>query len=287
MTLPITSPIVCLYNTLMTPSSSTRALSTTLTFLLETLNQLFLKLKRYFLTNVLMLNPAKTQCIFIGSHQLLSLILPDTRVSFDGDSIHPSTHVKNLGVYLDRYMTFDVYVNELKKDVVGTLMYIYRISLNFEKRTRTIVVQSLVLSLVNYCIRIWSTTNATLLNNVPKLENFAAKVAVGGARKYDHISPIIQELGRLKIKEIYVFDTCTTMFKAMHDAYNEWVLSFETVNKATGSITRQHNNLYVPRKRRDTGARSLPVTGPKLWNELPTCIKEAPTFQIFRHRLIN
>ncbi len=41
MTLPITSPIACLYNTLMTPSSSTRTLSTTLT-LSETLNQLFL-----------------------------------------------------------------------------------------------------------------------------------------------------------------------------------------------------------------------------------------------------
>ncbi len=38
----ITSPIACLYNTLMTSSSSTRALSTTLTFLSETLNQLFL-----------------------------------------------------------------------------------------------------------------------------------------------------------------------------------------------------------------------------------------------------
>ncbi len=85
-------------------------------------------------------------------------------------------------------MTFDLHVNEVNK-VVGTLMYIYRISLDFEKRTRTIVVQSLVLSIVNYCLRIWGTTNATLLNNVQKLQNFAAKVPVGGARQYDHISP--------------------------------------------------------------------------------------------------
>ncbi len=98
-------------------------------------------------------------------------------------------------------MTFDVHANELSKTVVGTLMHIYRISLNFEKRTRTIVVQSQVLSIINYCIKIWGITNATLLSNVQKLQTFAAEVAVGGARKYDHVSPIIKELRWLKIKE--------------------------------------------------------------------------------------
>ncbi len=110
---------------------------------------------------------------------------------------------------------------------------------------------------------------------------------MGGARKYDHVSSIIKELRWLKIKEKYVFETCTTMFKTMHGSYPEWLLSFKTENEATGSITRQHNNLYVPRTRTETGARSLAVTGPKLWNELPTCMKEAPNLQIFRHRLKN
>ncbi len=77
------------------------------------------------------------------------------------------------------------------------------------------------------------------------------------------------------------------MFKTMHVSYPEWLLSFETVNEATRSMTRQHNNLYVPRTRTDTGARSRAVTGPKLWNELPTYIQEAPNLQIFRHRLKN
>ncbi len=194
---------------------------------------------------------AKTQCIFIGNRQLLSLIPPDTRISFDGDSIYSSTHVKNLGVHMDRYMTFDVHVSELNKKVVGYFMRIYRISLNFEKRTRTVDVQSLVLIIVNYCIRIWGTTNATLLNNVQKLQNFAAIVAVRGARKYDRVFPILKELKWLKIKEKHVSDTCTTMFKAMQGSYPEWLLSFKTVNEATGSITRQNDNLYVPWTRKD------------------------------------
>ncbi len=151
-----------------------------------------LRLKQYILANGLLLNPAKTQWIFIGNNQLLSLISPNTRISFNGDNIPPSIHVKNLGVYVGRYMTFSVDVIDLNKKVVGTLMHIYRISLNFEKRTRTIFVQFLVPSIVIYCIGMWGTTNATFFNNVQKLQNFTAKVAAGGTRNYDHVSPIIK-----------------------------------------------------------------------------------------------
>ncbi len=138
-----------------------------LNLLIRNTESTLFRLKSYFLRNGLLLNPNKTQCIFIGNHQLLTLIPLNTKISFGRDSMHPRTLVKNLGVYMDRYMAFDVHVSELNK-VIETLMHIYRISLNFEKRTRTIIVQSLVLSIINYCIRIWGPTNTTLLSNFQK-----------------------------------------------------------------------------------------------------------------------
>ena len=234
-----------------------------------------------------MINPNKTQCIFIGNRQLLAQIPSNTVIHFDGDNILPCHCVKNLGVYMDRHLVFDIHVNELNKKVMGILMYINRISASFEKRTRIIVVQSLVLSLINYCIRIWGTTNETVIHNVQKLQNFAAKVAVGGARKFDHVSPIIKELKWLKVKQKYIFDTNTNVYKVLHGAYPEWLFSYSTVHNVTGSITRQQNNLYVPRTSTDAGARSLAVRGPKLWNELPTCITDANSLHTFKLRLIN
>ncbi len=73
------------------------------------------------------------------------------------------------------------------------------------------------------------------MNNVQKLQNLATRVGVGGVRKYDHVSSIIKELRWLKIKEKHAFDMCTTMFKTMHGSYPEWLLSFKTVNEATGA----------------------------------------------------
>ena len=139
-------------------------------------------IKQYFLGNGLMLNAKKTQCILIGNRQLLSRVPPNIFINSDGNHIYPSTHVKNLGVYFDRYMLFNVHVTELTKKIMGTLMLMNRVSDSFDQPTRVIIVQSLVLSLINYCIGIWGSTNMTLHQNVQKLQNFAAKVAIGGLK---------------------------------------------------------------------------------------------------------
>lgn len=242
-------------------------------------------IKQYFLRNGLMLNSKKTQCIFIGNRQLLSQIPPNTIIDCDGDFIHPTSHVKNLGVFIDQYMLFDVHIGELTKKVMGALMFINRISQNFDKSTRILVVQTLVLSLINYCIVIWGTTNETLLHNVQKLQNFAAKVAVGCSRKYAHVTPFIKELKWLKIKEKHTLDKCTTVYKAVNNCYPDWYLKFPTVREHTTSNTRQLNNLYVGRARTDSGARAITILGPKLWNTLPTNVINSESLYAFKSRL--
>ncbi len=49
-----------------------------LNHLIRNTESTLLRLKRYFLRNCLLLNPAKTQCIFFGNRPLLFLIPPDT-----------------------------------------------------------------------------------------------------------------------------------------------------------------------------------------------------------------
>ncbi len=81
-----------------------------------------------------MINATKTQCIFTGSRKLCSRIPEDVVVNYDGTSISSSTHVMNLGLYMDRYMSFEAHVHEISKRVMGMLIYINRIStyLNLE-----------------------------------------------------------------------------------------------------------------------------------------------------------
>ena len=130
--------------------------------------------KEYFLRNDLMVNPKKTQCIFIDSRQLLSYIPENVVIQIGDTSIRPSTYVKNLGLYMDPYMTFDTHISELSKKVIGMLIYISRVGINFDETTRKIIVQSLVLSLINYCIQIWSTTNNSFIQKSAEIAKFCS-----------------------------------------------------------------------------------------------------------------
>ena len=234
-----------------------------------------------------MINASKTQCIFIGSRQLISQIPGNITINFDGTSISPSAHVKNLGLHLDRYMMFDTHINELTKKVISMLIFISRVSVNFDKRTTETVVQSLVLSLINYCIRIWGTTNATLIHKVQKLQNFAARVSIGGMKKYDHVSPAFRELKWLRIKQMHFLETNIAIYKSLRGMYPGWLHSFSTVHSVTNTTTRQSNNLSVPKFNTNCGGRAFIVNGPMAWNSLPPEITNRNTLSNFKCKLIN
>ena len=241
--------------------------------------------KNYFDRNGLLINAKKTQCIFIGSRQMISRVPNDITINYDNNAIIPSRHVKNLGVYFDCYMTFDIHVEELYKKIMGILIYISRIKDNFEKCTRITVVESLVLSLINYCCKIWGSANKTMLQKVQKLQNFAAKVADGTARKYDHVTPILNDLKWMKIENVYVFNICLFVYKVLNDKLPPWLISLPTVDQVNAVRTRQANDLFAPRTSTDIGSRAILVKGPTLWNKLPYNIKEAGSLHIFKEKL--
>ncbi len=74
-----------------------------------------------------MLNSKKTQCIFIGNKQLVSHVPPNTVIEIDGEAISQSSHVKNLGMCMDRFRLFDKHINEVTQKVTGTLMFLSRV----------------------------------------------------------------------------------------------------------------------------------------------------------------
>lgn len=241
--------------------------------------------KSYFLKSGLLLNSSKTQFIFIGTRQLLSHIPDDMTINFDGSNINVSKNVKILGVNFDRHMTFNTHIHQLNKKVIGVLMFINRIKDIFDKDTRVIVIQTLVLSLINYGLKIWGNTSDTLMQRVQRLQNFAAKVAAGGYKRRDRATPVLRELQWLKMKDKVQFNQCVMVYKVIHKYYPEWLLNFPYVTRTNELVTRQNQDLFIPRVRTDNGARAPSVSGPRAWNKLPLEIKELPSLTSFKRAL--
>ncbi len=124
--------------------------------------------------------------------------------------------------------------------------------------------QSVVLSVIHYCVGVWGSTNNALLHTVQKLMNFA-KVAVGGARRYDHVTPIMKRLKWLNVEDKCFLDKCSAVYRAANGLYPKWYLKFSTgtKNKVQG---KRITCMY---KEEDCGARAITVCAPKQWNLLP------------------
>ena len=120
--------------------------------LLQKAKDILITVKAYFNSNGLLLNENKTQLIFFGSSQYISCIPDNTNIQLGNVTLIPSQSVKNLGVHMDSCLTFNVHIDEIHKKVTGILLFINRVSDNFDLECRVMVVQSLVLSILNYCL---------------------------------------------------------------------------------------------------------------------------------------
>ena len=241
--------------------------------------------KKYFQENGLNVNEQKTQCIFIGSRQLLSQIPADIRIYFEETAIVPSQKVKNLGVYMDQYLLYDEHLIHISRKVNGILTAINRIKDRLDKASRVTIVQSLSLSIINYCLRVWGMTTKEQIDRAQKLQNFAAKVAQGEAKKFDHVTPIIKELKWLKIEDKLTYDLCIFTFKICNNLLPEWLFSFPTTREMNRRNTRQSSMLFVPRTRNDMGGRAISVRGPRVWNAIPADIQRETTLNGFKNKL--
>ncbi len=91
--------------------------------------------------------------------------------------------VEGKNLFTRGYITFEKHVSEINREVMGSLMFINRVEDYFDKDTCSLIIQSLVLNILNYCTTIKGTANSTHLNDFKKLQNVAAEVVDGKAKK--------------------------------------------------------------------------------------------------------
>ena len=153
----------------------------------------------------------------------------------------------------------------------------------FDDQTRKIAVEALVISLFSYCSLIWGSSTTNIRNRIKKVHNFAAKVAVGYGRKYDHATPFIKKLDWLKVNEMLKYNEALFMFKIVNS--HDPVLSIPQIGHIHERVTRQVNDLHVPRTRTKVADRALSVRGSLQWNKLPETIKQETRMASFKKKL--
>lgn len=137
--------------------------------------------KQNFASIGLKMDASKTQTALCGSRQNLTHIHTESPSTLDieGEHLPLDSVVKYLGVLLDEQMTFGPHVDNLVRQMTGTLCYLARICYFLTVDATKLLVHSLVLSRLNYCSMVWGGLNKSLVSKLQTTMNFAVRVIHG------------------------------------------------------------------------------------------------------------
>ena len=116
------------------------------------------------------------------------------------------------------------------------------------------------------------------MKRLQSVQNAAARL-VSGARRQDHITPVLRSLHWLPVRRMIFFKTAVLVWKCIHDvapAYLQEVclLAVESVPGRPRLRSASSGCVELPRVLTSTGQRSFNFHGPTVWNSLPSALRD-------------
>ena len=122
----------------------------------------------------------------------------------------PVPHVKDLAIILDSNMSFNDHLSTLSSSLFSILCQINRVRHLFSRKVLHTILNSLVLSKLFSCSTVWAGISKNNLHKLQLMQNFAARILTN-TRKFDHITPVLKELGWLTIEKLLSLRDVTTL----------------------------------------------------------------------------
>lgn len=235
----------------------------------------------------LKVNPSKTQAIIVGSSKLIPRIdfslLPD--VMFDGVHIPFSHQVKNLGIIIDRTLSWIPQIGEVSRKMFASMGSLRRLRNFLPLATKIALAQSLLMPILDYADISYLDLNEDQLNKLERLQNLCIRF-IFGLRKFDHISNFRVQLKWLPIRLRRNSHILNLLYSVLFNPSTPPYLKERFTYLSSVRPSREYL-LVPPPSSTKYYTDSFTFRAVRLWNSLPLDIRCAKTLQSFKTLLKN
>ncbi|XP_076836631.1 uncharacterized protein LOC143482216 isoform X1 [Brachyhypopomus gauderio] len=232
----------------------------------------------------LKLNPSKTELLFIpgatGPQQ-------DLAISFENSLIVPSKDARNLGVTLDDQLSFSAHITNLTRSCRYFLYNIRRIRPFLSQEASQVLVQSLVISRLDYCNSLLAGLPLQVIRPLQLIQNAAARL-VFNLPKFTHVTPLLRSLHWLPMAARIQFKILMLAYKAKNGPAPSYLMVMVKSRSAPRALRASSTARLDPPSLKIHGrhaTRCFSVLAPRWWNELPLAIRTANSLTVFKCRL--
>ena len=252
---------------------------------LKNLEHCIADIRLWMTQNLLKLNDNKTNILYLASpHCVKSLKTPALQMG--ASSITPNGSVKNLGVIFDQCINMHEHVTSVCRAAYYHLKNIHCLKAFLTQESLLTVVHAFVTSRIDYCNSLLYGISDYNINRLQRIQNSAARI-VTNTRKYDHITPILQKLHWLPVRQRIHFKILLITYKSINDMAPEYLCELVSIRKSSRKLRSSSQILLqVPVSRlKSYGDCAFSVAAPNLWNKLPANIRNSSSLGNFKSLL--
>jgi len=145
----------------------------------------------------------------------------------------------------------------------------------------------MALVVLDYCNSVLAGLPASTVNILQRDQNAAARL-ICQLKPREHVTPSLQQMHWLPVKQRVHYKPCTIMYAVHHDLTPSYITELMTSTAAQTSRPRLRSadtTYYVqPPIQTKFGERAFSHAGPAAWNSLLDELREAPTFNSFKRK---
>jgi len=257
---------------------------------LATLENCVSDLRSWMSSNFLALNDAKTEVIYFSSKFKNVNNAASVSVKIGDYNIVPSGVVRNLGVMFNADACMSTQVSQICKTASYSLYRLSKIRKYVNQETAEKLVHAFISSHLDYCNSLLVGLPDFQLRRLQSIQNSAARLIRGvSVRQQLHVTPILRDLHWLPVALRIVFKILCIVFKCIHCAYAPTYLKELIVPRQAQRHLRSNDSLilHVPHVKtlKTYGDRAFSVKAPQLWNSLPSNLRSASSYNVFKKSL--
>ncbi|KAK3528895.1 hypothetical protein QTP70_012072 [Hemibagrus guttatus] len=190
----------------------------------------------------LKLNPSKTELMIIPGDPSPA---QDLAISLNNSMISPSATARNLGVTMDNQLSFSSHVTNVTLSCRFLLYKIRRIQPFLFTQATQVLVQSLVISRLDYCNSLLAGLPLNAICPLKMLQNAAARL-VFNLPKFSHTTPLLRSLHWLPVAARIRFKTLMLAYKAKNGPAPSYLKALVTPCTAPRSLRSTSTARLVP-----------------------------------------
>ena len=251
--------------------------------LFQTMRNELSSLSNWLISNRLSINLSKTHYILFRPGRQSTTHCPD--LFFDDTLLERKYSTLFLGVMLDSKLNWSEHTSYIKLKMAKNVGIINKVKHILNSSTLRTLYHSLIYPYLIYCIEIWGAASKFRTDPLLKLQKRCCRI-ITNSHPHSPSLPLFQSLKILPFPSLHHYCVLLFMHRVHFKRLPKLVLKmFIPRNLILQMVTRQYNQLEIPKYKRQISCATIAFTGVKLWNSIFLKIAYNCSYSSFKLKL--